>query len=68
MKTQYSASEVGTLPDGFYFFKDPDFPELWGMIERLHGRTWRIGLEAPEPDHMWDEGVTFYPATLPTIT
>ena len=54
-----SASEaVAKLPDGFYFFKDPDYPKSWGMIERLEGRTWRIGEARPLPDDDWDDRVT----------
>lgn len=61
-----SASEaVAKLPDGFYFFKDPDFPGIWGIIARLEGRTWRIGEARPMPDNDWDDGVTFYPALSP---
>ncbi len=63
---QGSASEVvAKLPDGFYFFKDPDFPGIWGMVERIEGRTWRIGEARPMSDNDWDDAVTFYPALPP---
>ena len=61
----HASKIVGELPEGFYFFKDPDFPETWGMIDRRDGKTWRVGEVRPMPDSDWDDRVAFYRAFPP---
>ena len=52
--------DVRLLPDGFYFFRDPDYPTRWGIIDRILGQTWRIGERRAMRDDEWKDGVAFY--------
>lgn len=60
------SESIGALPDGFYYFKDPREPDLYGIIHRLDGQTWRIGEPTPFKDCDWVEGVVFSPVPVPT--
>lgn len=48
---------VATLPDGYYWFRDGN---QFGIIDRIGGKTWRIGESKPMRDEEWDDAVIFH--------
>lgn len=54
-----------SLEDGFYYYEDPRSPDVYGIIHRLNGMTWRIGESDPFKDSDWVDGVSFSPVPVP---